>query len=207
MDSERGKADGRTLIAIPTMDTVAAPFCLSLANLRRVGPTKIAMVSNSLVYQARNMLAAEAIDDGCEYVLWLDSDMVFTPDLMQCLHVHMLLGYDFMSALYFKRVLPTEPVVYKRDGTPWTNYPQDMVFRIGAAGLGACMMKTALIKALWDRYGPPFNPGTDGTGEDIAFCKRATEAGYKLFCDSGIKVRHVMTGLQIGEEHFRRENG
>ena len=111
MGSERGSTEGRTLIAIPTMDTVAAPFCLSLANLRRVGPTKIAMVSNSLVYQARNMLAAEAIDDECEYVLWLDSDMVFTADLMQCLHAHMLQGYDFMSALYFKRVLPTEPVV------------------------------------------------------------------------------------------------
>ena len=197
--------EGKTLIAIPTMGTVAAEFAFSLATMTRVGATKISMIHNTLVYQARNMLASEAIDDGCDYVLWLDSDVVFAPDLMQRLHADILQGYDFVSALYFKRQLPTEPVLRKEEGGVYTDYPKDDIFPIGAAGFGACMMKTAMIKDLYDRYGPPFNPPPDGAGEDIAFCRRAVTAGYKLYCDSRIKVRHIMTRLQIGEEHYRRE--
>lgn len=203
--SEADTTEKKTLIAIPTMDFVAAPFCFSLANMRRIGHTKIAMISNSLIYHARNMLAAQAIEDGCDYVLWLDSDMAFDSGLMERLHADMLQGYDFVSALYFKRLLPTEPVIYREGGGVYTDYPQDQIFRIGGAGFGACMMRTEMIANLYNRYGPPFNPLPDGTGEDVAFCRRAIEAGYELYCDSRIKVKHAMNNLQIGEEHYKRE--
>ena len=65
----------KTLIAIPCMDMVATGFCQSLAMLRKVGEVAITHVSGSLIYDSRNKVAIKAIELGCYYVLWFDSDI------------------------------------------------------------------------------------------------------------------------------------
>ena len=50
-----------TVVAIPSMDMVPMLFAQSLAMLEKPGPTSIASQINSLIYNARNTLAAEAI--------------------------------------------------------------------------------------------------------------------------------------------------
>lgn len=192
----------KTLIAIPAMETVATRFMMSLVCLQRTGPSRVSVVSDSLVYHARNLLAAEAIDDDCDQVLWLDSDMAFRPDLMELLERHISDGRDYISALFFKRRLPTEPLIYREDGKAYLDYPADELFEIAGSGFGAVMTTTKMLKDVWDHYGPPFNP-ENGIGEDKAFCRRAKELGYALWCDSRIKVGHVGT-IAIGEEHYRR---
>ena len=67
----------RYMIAIPCMEMMHTAFVSSLVNMRRVGANKVTFLSNSLIYDARNMLAAEALDTGADRILWLDSDMVF----------------------------------------------------------------------------------------------------------------------------------
>lgn len=201
----------KTLIAIPAMETVATRFMMSLVCMKRIGASRVSVVSDSLVYHARNILAAEAIDDGCDQVLWLDSDMVFMPDIMEQLHRDINAGVEnttetveYVSALFFKRRLPTEPVIYKNPGRLYLDYPNDALFPIAGSGFGAVMTTTKLLKDIYDRFGPPFNPLPDGTGEDVAFCRRARELGYTLWCDSRIKVSHVGS-IPIGEKHYRRQ--
>ena len=201
----------KTLIAIPAMETVATRFMMSLVCMKRIGASRVSVVSDSLVYHARNILAAEAIDDGCDQVLWLDSDMVFMPDIMEQLHRDINAGVEnttetveYVSALFFKRRLPTEPVIYKNPGRLYLDYPNDALFPIAGSGFGAVMTTTKLLKDIYDRFGPPFNPLPDGTGEDVAFCRRARELGYTLWCDSRVKVSHVGS-IPIGEEHYRRQ--
>ena len=185
------------LIAIPTMDTMPVPFVAALLNLRRVGASRCSFVSNSLVYDARNMLAAEAIDTGADRVLWVDSDMTFDVDLMQRLAADMDEGRDFVCGIYFKRRYPMVPIISverERDGKAvteiYTDYPKDQIFEVSAAGFGACMMTTKLLKDVWDNYGNPFYPA-NGLGEDYSFCDRVKALGYKIYCDSRIKVGHV----------------
>ena len=45
----------------------------------------VEIMTGTLVYVARDSLAKKAIRDGYTHTLWLDSDMVFEPDLMQAL--------------------------------------------------------------------------------------------------------------------------
>ncbi len=74
----------KTLIAIPCMDVIEADFVECLANLRHVGEVEIKFLKASLVYDARNQITKYALDKGgFDYVLWLDSDMTFGPDLME----------------------------------------------------------------------------------------------------------------------------
>ena len=67
----------KTLIAVPSMDMVPMLFAQSLAMLEKPGPVLMATQISSLIYQARNNLAAGAIKQEVDRVFWLDSDMVF----------------------------------------------------------------------------------------------------------------------------------
>ena len=83
----------RLLIAIPCMDTVPVEFMKSLIRLTQklsadgVDYT-VAIESGTLVYMARDRLAGKAVNEGYSHVLWLDSDMVFEPELLEGLVGH-----------------------------------------------------------------------------------------------------------------------
>ena len=192
----------KTLIAIPCMDTVQTDFMMSLVNIERVGRTYCAVTKSSLIYNARNNLARQAIEGEFDYVLWLDSDVQFEPDLLKRLMAHVENGLEYVSGLYFKRRYPTEPVIYQEirqtkndrelttEALIYEDYPKDQLFEVDASGFGAVLMKVDLLKAVWDKYGLPFSPAL-GLGEDISFCWRAKQLGKKMYCDSSIKLKHI----------------
>ena len=193
----------KVMLALPMMDMVHTSFMTSLLNLRRVYHTQCGVAQSSLIYDARNNLAMQAIDGGYDYVLWLDSDMQFDSTLMERLVKHLDDGKDFISGLYMKRTIPTGPVIYKRvefeqtdTGVfkpvvePYEDYPRDSVFEIQGAGFGAVMLRTDALKRVVDKYGLPFSPYL-GLGEDLSFCYRLRQLGIQMWCDSSIKLMHI----------------
>lgn len=204
----------KTLIALPCMDMVHTVFMKSLMGMNRVGQTGFAFSCSSLVYDARNTLAKQAVTEGYDRVLWLDSDMDFEPDLLEKLSSDMDEGRELVSGLYFKRKAPIKPVIYKSLGyyknedesgvTPvavsYEDYPKDSIFPIAACGFGGCLVSTDLIKRVGDKFGLPFSP-IMGFGEDLSFCSRVTDLGVEMFCDSRVKMGHVGLG-SITEEVY-----
>ena len=195
----------KTMIAIPCMDSVRTQFMTSLMSMRRVGDIQLSVVAQSLIYDARNELSINAITSECDRVLWLDSDMRFDSDLLERL-MRDIDDYDMdaVTGLYFQRSLPTKPIIYSEitvNDTPDENlqrihvqemlqYPRDQLFRVAGFGFGCVLMKTDLLKAVWEKYGPPFTP-VSGIGEDLSFCWRANQLSKLLFCDSSIKAGHI----------------
>lgn len=188
----------KTLIVIPCMDQVPTQFCQSLAMLKKEGECAIAFQMGSLIYMARNELAMKAIQMGADYILWLDSDMVFEPDLMTRLFESLKANdADFVSGLYFKRFPPYEPVAYNKFDIvddeivteKMTDVP-DAVTEVGGVGFGCVLMSTALALAVYNEYNTMFAP-IGNVGEDIAFCYRAKTLGYKVLLDPSIRCGHV----------------
>lgn len=196
----------KTLICLPCMDMVHTAFLRSILGMRKVGETKYTITCSSLIYDSRNQMAKKAVEEGYDRVLWLDTDMDFEPDLMERLSARLDEGKEFVSALYFTRKAPVRPVIYSECGyfeleggavrpvVVWyDNYPENDIFKVQAAGFGAVMMTTDLIKRVLDKYGLPFAPML-GFGEDLSFCGRASQIGAELWCDSSIKCGHVGLG-------------
>lgn len=205
----------KTLIAIPCNDMVQAQFLRSVVGLKQVGASACAITVGTLVHDARNQLAKQAVDGNFDRVLWLDSDMTFDGDLMEKLSADMDEGREFVTGLYFKRKPPYTPVIYSDIGmylenglmtpkaTGIIDYPKDDIFPIKACGFGACMVTVDLIKRVGAKYGAPFGI-VPGFGEDMSFCMRVDDLGVEMFCDSRIKLGHVGNGV-IDEDFFMRE--
>ena len=209
----------KILIAIPTLNSIPIEFFLSMVNLKAVDQTEISVVANSLVYTARNALALKAIDEGFDWILWLDSDMVFPRDtlvnLMECAEKNNL---DYVCGLMFTRAMPCEPVFYKQvvwEQDPKTgavvkhgaekyfDYPKNnRPFSIAGSGMGCVLGKTSVIRDVAAKFQcSPFEP-MPFLGEDISFCWRLGRLGYKLYCDSRVKVGHVGSYV-FNEETFK----
>ena len=191
----------KTLIAIPCFDMVHADFMDSFVKLQKTPDSAFTMVKNTMIYIARDIIAANAIQAGFERVLWLDSDMVLPADALLKLSADMDQGMHLVSGLYFTRKPPVKPVAYSDLWWKQTENGIDTgaenlweykegLNEIAACGFGCCLTSVDLLKRVGDRFGSPFMP-IDGMGEDMAFCMRVKELGEKMFVDTSVKCGHV----------------
>lgn len=204
-----------TLIAIPCMDMLPVGFVQSLMYMNKGDNPTVYFKPNSLVYDSRNLLSLYAIEKGFDNVLWLDSDMLVPPNALTKLAAY---GMDMVTGLYVKRHEPVEPVLYEKieepergkDGTlianisSYTDYPHDSFFPIAGCGFGCVLTSTKLLKNVWDKYGPAFNP-FPWASEDISFCHRVNQLGYQIYCDSSVSCGHIGTYVYT-ENNLKRSD-
>ena len=198
----------KTMIAVPCMDTMPYEFVESLYRMKTVGQIRPAFLSGSLIYKARTDLALMALNEKADYILWIDSDMIFAPDLMVSLMDDME-GRDMVAAICHMRRPPFNPVLYSKlrlGITPDQNehmklldYPEDL-FTVEGCGFGCVMMRTSVIDAVVDKYHDLFSP-LPGYGEDLSFCIRARECGFDIWADGRIQVGHKSSTI-ITKETF-----
>lgn len=201
----------KVLIAVPCMNQVPAEFADSLARLTSYG-LKDHLIGQifkigSLIYTSRDDIAREAITSEADYVMWFDSDMVFPPDTLKRLMVHMENpDVDIVTGLYFRRVQPFTPVLFDHlkkieDGVEWSEFTdiKGELFEVGGCGFGCVLMTSDIFMAVQNKFGAMFTP-MPGAGEDIAFCIRARELGYRIWCDPTIPLGHV--GYNVVNRNF-----
>lgn len=192
---------GNILVGLPCRDEVKTDFMLSLLGLQQHSSFCFSYIKGSCIHDARNKFAADAINGGFDRLVMLDSDMTFDGDLLERLNTDLDTGIDYVSGICFQRHYPTKPCVYTNvswemsengiisTAEPYLDYPKDQLFECGGTGCAAVMIRTSLLKQVWDEFDLPFHP-FPRMGEDLSFCWRAKQLGAKLYCDSRIKVGH-----------------
>ena len=202
----------RTLIAIPCMQMVHSGFMRSMLELDRVENTAVVVMENSLIYDARNSIALNAIRSGFDRVVWFDSDMKIPKDTLIRLMEDMDKGLEFVSGVYYQKTTLPKPVLYENVWYKVTEneaqagakqiktmpHPAGL-FEIGGAGFGCCITSATMLKKLIDRWGAPFTPMI-GLGEDMAFCWRAAQLGIKMYADNRILCGHIGTKIYDGAD-------
>ena len=148
---------------------------------------------HSLVYEAREQAAKHFLESDCDYLLFLDSDMVPPADMLIKLIEH---DKDIVSALAFRRVPNYEPCIFKDDMEFYLDYPKGLI-EIEGVGMACTLIKRKVFEAVPE---PWFFPNKI-LGEDLSFCVRARHAGFKIFCDTELICGHV-TQETIGEAHY-----
>lgn len=185
----------KLLIGIPTLDYVHVDFMRCLMNLvmhlKEQGTQFDVMIeSGTLVYLARERIAHRAINEHYTHVLWFDSDMIFNPEILDDL---MFCGEQFVTGIYHARRKGYASCIFK-DIEPnnverFETYPKEP-FQIAGCGFGCVLTSVEMLSTICLHYLTCFTP-LQSLGEDIAFCKRARDLGYKLWCDPSVVCGHI----------------
>lgn len=191
----------KLLIAIPSFTGIINSMAVdgfmrligSVANLKEKFEVFTSMPQRTNIVTARNIIIEQAIEQDCDYILWLDDDMVIKPDVNL---VERLLSYDkdIIAPLFFSRAYPFIPMIFKRKmhGGKFCiydniiDYPKGLL-KVDGIGFGCVLTKVECFKKL-DK---PYFWANDIFGEDLFFCENATRNGIEIYCDSTIDVGHI----------------
>jgi len=145
----------------------------------------------------RNWMLKQCLDEGVDAILWLDSDMLYPPDILQ---KFVESKKDIVGSVYFKRAEPYDPVVYMKGTNKKKPYQIiDVLFEVDGLGFGGMFVKTKVYKKMkgldkWMRYGHNFGIPEEmeqQESHDLIFCKTAQKYGFKLYVHTGVQAMHI----------------
>lgn len=148
-----------------------------------------------------NAFATQPLSGQATYdkIIWIDSDISWTPEQFMQLYNSEL---DVVAGLYFNE--EGVPLISFFEGEIYHD-PQILngkkePFEVFGAGFGFIAMKTGVFENIprpWFQTEFQRITNEDNTremfvpyGEDISWCKKAKEAGYKIYLDPTIRVSH-----------------
>ena len=138
-----------------------------------------------------------------KYLFFIDSDIVFTPDHFKKIMRH---DVDIVSGYYimednkrFAVVKEWDEEYFQANGyfefmTPDQMGEEKSLFEVSYAGMGWMCVKKGVFENLEYPWFFPYLESIgshyDMTSEDVAFCRRAQEKGYKILVDPECRVGH-----------------
>lgn len=162
-------------------------------------PPKVKLISKMSINiaDARDEVIKEAEGD---WVWFMDDDHTFRPDLLQNL---LSREVDIIQPLVLGRYSPFGPVMMggpTPDGK--AQYRFGLVDGVDRPGLKPCEAVGAagmlIRRPVWEGVGfPYFAPRPEDPhrlSEDITFCRRATEKGFKIYTDMANHMGHLNVG-------------
>jgi len=187
-------------ILVPTRDTVHSQFAYCLAQLIKttseVGiDTYLFFDSSTILLNQREKLIENAKDIKCDYVLWLDSDMMFPSTTALRLLAH---NKDIVACNYMKRSKPLKTVAYT-DLRNWDSWlplePKDDLIKVEGVGMGCMLMKTEIFNSLQKPYFEFTYKGDtqDWYGEDFMLLTKLRLNEFNVYIDTilSMDIKHL----------------
>jgi cellulose synthase/poly-beta-1,6-N-acetylglucosamine synthase-like glycosyltransferase len=136
---------------------------------------------------ARNDMAIALLNARCEYILFVDCDMVFPPDALNRLLSHDL---DIVGCDYRRRAPP-----FQKIGTflPHMVQAEDGLVERSMLGLGFFLVKRRVFEKVECPWFQRIYENKCFLTEDLYFCAQAMKAGFKIWCDMDLtkQVDHM----------------
>lgn len=189
-------------ILVPTRDTVYSHFSYSLGNLIKTTTqmginVHLFFDASTILINQRERLIEQAIEVKSEWVLWLDSDMMFPSTTLLRLLAH---NQDIVACNYMKRSYPFKSVTFV-DTNDWESWvpvqSEPELLTVEATGMGCLLMKTSIFQNLSKPYFEyTYQPSTkDWLGEDFTLFKKLNSLGFQLKIDMNLsnEIYHMGT--------------
>jgi hypothetical protein len=183
----------------------------------RIGPYTAMKCGTDGLVAARNDTVKAFLKTDAQWLWWIDTDMGFLPDALDgLLAVADPVERPIVGALCFSnretgqdgyngyRCDPV-PTVYKfitlPDGKngfqPIFDYARDSLVEVAGTGSACIVIHRSVFEAVHAKWGPNWyirltNPTTGQLiGEDLSFCYRAADVGFRLYVNTAVKTTHL----------------
>lgn len=181
------------LIAIPTAKYVETSTMKSIYDLTIPAGcrTELQFFYGYSVSQVRNLIADWG--KNYDYIFCVDSDIVLPKDALEKM---VFAQKDVVSGVYIQRLPGNIPEIYRQDYSRFA-YEEvmrnDRLFEIGACGFGCVLINSEVLRKIpYPHF--VYKEAIDHANtlsEDVYFCMKAREHGFKIWCDNSIRCDHV----------------
>lgn len=199
------------LIAIPTNKNIEADTYKSLWDMEIPDGYKVHFehFHGYQVDQIRNLIAEWG--KRYDYLFCVDSDIVVPKNaLKNFLGAHK----DVISGMYIQRIPNTHTLEIYGDtpgggcsNIPYTQLKDKGVVEIAACGFGCVLIDSKVLRKMeypHFYYKSALNHA-DTVSEDVYFCMKARENGFKIWADTSIKCDHVgQRVFRVDDENLTR---
>lgn len=202
-----GKKNTRVAICIPSRGEMEIGTAFDLAvmcgydsRFRKNGDQGIYTVAGTLIFDQREKLAQSALDEGADYILWIDADMRFPKNTIERLLKH---DKDIVGVNATTRSLPIKATAkrleidYEKKENNWVQVSSKNkkgLEKTTAIGCGVMLVK----REVFEKTPRPWFwfetlPGEKLLGEDVYFCVKAYDAGFDTWIDHDLsnEIGHV----------------
>ena len=188
---ERGQMEVTTAFDL----TMMAAYMASKKNI----DLSVYTSQGTLIFDQRNSLVRTAVEEKCDYILFIDADMRFPKTTLERLLAH---KKDIIGVNATTRMMPPKPtarnIQINEDGSvDWLEIfsnKEKGIGKVDAIGCGVMLIKTSCLKNIPQPYFY-FEQLLKGKllGEDIYFCIKAKDAGIDTWVDHDLsmEIGHV----------------
>jgi len=166
---------------------------------------------NQIARQREIVINYWADENKADWLLWVDSDVVITPEtFLKLWNQKDKDTRPIMTGVYFTSDTPEEPMmvpmptvfnfVDNKDGgfvlSRVHPLPRNKLIQVGAAGMGFVLMHKSVVEKIRTQlpdtqFFMEMGKGAKFIGEDIYFFALCEKAGIPLWCDTSATVPHM----------------
>lgn len=193
-------------ICVPCRDSVMSGFAFDLANLvgyvSRNTDHKITLLqmSGTLIFTQREKLAEEALADGAEAILWIDSDMRFPVNTLEVMLNRKVPILGVNATTRREPIIPTATQLEMKDRMATFRKVESRgkqgIEQVTAVGFGVTLVRSQVFKEIpkpW--FNIIWKDDGDIIGEDVHFCVKALDCGIETYVDHDLSpsIKHIGT--------------
>lgn len=187
----------KVLISLPSLGTLRVETSVALAQM--IGTTGGIAFSfdkpvTPYIHESRDQSAKKALVMGADYLMFIDSDVVFPSDGLQKLIAN---GVDIVGGNYNMHTAIKVSAVVALNDERYRYREGDKPFKCRAVPAGFLLIKTEALKKIprpWFFFRDNTHP-KGMIGEDVWFCDAARKAGFDVWCDPTIHIDHIGIGV------------
>lgn len=201
---EQGVEMSKVGICIPARGQVEVGTAFDLAALvnytNKNSKVEINLYTSmgTLIFDQRNNMVQSALDDGCTHILFIDADMRFPKDSLLRLLKHNKAIVGVNATTRSEPVKPTAKTLEVKDDHviwhPVFSKGKNGIEAIDGIGCGVMLIDAVVFKDLekpWFYFEQL--PQGKILGEDIYFCIKSADIGFKTYVDHELsqEIKHI----------------
>ena len=179
-------------------------FSVAMLHLQVPEGSKLAWDPSANITGQCNNLIKFARKTGAEWLWMIGDDHVFDPTIINRLLAH---NVDVIVPNCLQRSAPFNPVVYEglnEEGHHkiLDDLPEAGLTEVYAAGSAGMLIRRHVFDAIPE---PAFSTSEGHQNEDLEFCRKVREAGFRIWIDPEVLLAHI--GTMVVWPHYMEEYG
>jgi hypothetical protein len=191
----------KVFLGVPCTEVVRSEFAQAFGGVTHYNAQKMihspsCFITSSVLHDSRNKIVYTMLTDPigkeCEWLIFIDSDMIFPNDAIERLINHPS-HVKIVGVNYCSRIEPYRPTASTLEGPVYTRDDSTGIEEIETMGMGLVAIHRDVLESMEMPYFDWITGSKTFLGEDVFFFNRARQQGFSVYVDHDLskEIYHV----------------